>query len=344
MMKKTILTFTITAIIFVILFSSLVSYSEVNNSTCFTDRIFAKVEHLKSTIPDETFPWKMVIFISTGICGILLIFFGILWIIFLNETIAMKTRHIQKITDKMMEKDKLAVLGKLAGQISHELRTPLSIIHNSVYLLRREGAENRELFEPRLVILENKIKLCSNILESMLSYSRIKAHLALAVSLQKCLEEVIHHMNIPSKIKTTISFKKENPFVVFIDYHQLYSVLRNMILNSVQAMGDTGKLTIDVAPTNNGKTITVRIHDTGRGITKNSRNKIFNLFYSSKITRTGLGLPISKSIIEANNGRLYLEETSQKGSCFVIELEASPKKEDYPKFTPPSVKKERENE
>jgi signal transduction histidine kinase len=85
-------------------------------------------------------------------------------------------------------------------------------------------------------------------------------------------------------------------------------------------MQDEGKLTIRVRSSVDRKKIMVNICDTGKGIMESARNKIFNLFYSSKVTGTGLGLPISKSIIEANEGSLSLEETSGKGTCFLVEL------------------------
>ena len=68
------------------------------------------------------------------------------------------------------------------------------------------------------------------------------------------------------------------------------------------------------------KTVNIRICDTGPGVLEGAKNKIFNLFYSTKITGTGLGLPISKSIIEANDGELCLEKTSEQGSCFLVKL------------------------
>ncbi|MFH1837445.1 MAG: transporter substrate-binding domain-containing protein [Candidatus Omnitrophota bacterium] len=272
-------------------------------------------------MPDSrSFPWKTVILITSISSGAMLLLSGILWVVFLNITVRSKTRQIRKMHQKIVEKDKLAVLGKLAGQIAHELRTPLSIIHNSVYLLEKEGPENRDLFKKRLQVLEDKVKLCGNILESILSYSRVKAEILEPVSVKHTVEEVLHDLEIPKKMRTNISFREEVPLTVFMDTHQLYSVIRNLLLNSIQAMDSNGTLSIDVGPSDKGQMITIRVSDTGRGILESARNKIFNLFYSSTITGTGLGLPISKSIIEANNGQLYLSETSDKGSSFIIKL------------------------
>ncbi|MEA3489336.1 MAG: transporter substrate-binding domain-containing protein [Candidatus Omnitrophota bacterium] len=268
----------------------------------------------------EPFPWKMVSLVIGGITGIMLLLMASLWVISLNATVKSKTMQIQLMSEKMVEKDKLAVLGKLAGQIAHELRTPLSIINNSVFLLRKEGSKNREIFEKRLRTLEDKIKLSSNILESILSYSRVKAEMATTVSVKECVEEVLKDIGIPEEIERDISFEQEDFLLVFMDFHQLYSVLRNLVLNAVQAMGPEGKLTIKVCPSKDGMTINTRICDSGHGIMNSARNKIFNLFYSTKITGTGLGLPISKSIIEANDGKLLLEDTSEKGTCFIVKL------------------------
>jgi signal transduction histidine kinase len=268
----------------------------------------------------EPFPWKKTVLMLSGLLLLILVLMIILWVVSLNATVNSKTRQIQMMSKKIVEKDKLAVLGKLAGQIAHELRTPLSIIHNSIFLLKKEGSENRELFEKRLRMLEEKVKLTSNILESILSYSRVKADMAKSVSVKECIEETLKDIEIPQDIEVDIQFSDIDNLFVFMDFHQLYSVFRNLILNAVQAMQDEGKLTIRVRSSVDRKKIMVNICDTGKGIMESARNKIFNLFYSSKVTGTGLGLPISKSIIEANEGSLSLEETSGKGTCFLVEL------------------------
>ncbi len=268
----------------------------------------------------QPFPWKMVFLVTGGITGTMLILVGVLWAISLEATVKMKTQEIHMMNQKIAEKDKLAVLGQLAGQIAHELRTPLGIINNSIYLLRREGIENKGLFEKRLHILEEKSKLSSDILESILSYSRVRAEAATTVSVNKCLRKVLKDMEIPRDIKKDISFQKEKDFLLFIDFHQLYSVLRNLVLNAVEAMDLTGTLTINVFASEDKSTINIRVTNTGPIIEENAKDKIFNLFYSSKTTGTGLGLPISKSIIETNGGELYLEETGEKKTSFMIKL------------------------
>ena len=265
----------------------------------------------------------MVIAVTAGITGIMLAFMAILWMVSLNATVKAKTEQIQLMSQKMVEKDKLAVLGKLAGQIAHELRTPLSIINNSVYLLRKEGSDKPDLFEKRLKILEDKIKLSSNILESILSYSRVKAEVASDISIKECIEEVLKDLGTSNEIKKVVDIEKDKPLLVFMDFHQLYSVLRNVVLNAVQAMGEEGTLAITAFASDNDSKVSIRICDTGKGIMESAKNKIFNLFYSTKITGTGLGLPISKSIIEANQGELLLEETSEEGTCFIVKLPSS---------------------
>jgi signal transduction histidine kinase len=268
----------------------------------------------------QPFPWKKTIIIFGIATGFIILGLVILWVIFLKATVRAKTRQIKIMSEKMVEKDKLAVLGKLAGQIAHELRTPLSIIHNSVFLLKKEGSDNRAIFEKRLHLLEEKVKLTSNILESILSYSRVKAELAKSISVKNCIEEALKDIELPENIILDFKISDEDHLHVFMDFHQLYSVFRNLLLNAIQAMNDPGTIKIRLYASNDKKKITTRICDSGKGIAENARNRIFNLFYSSKITGTGLGLPISKSIVEANDGHLYLEETSKKGTCFIVEL------------------------
>jgi len=269
----------------------------------------------------EPFPWKNVLATTSGITSVLLVLLILIWVISLNATIKMKTQEIQVMHQKMIEKEKLAVLGKMAGQIAHELRTPLGIMKNSIYLLRSDDPSNKALFEKRLNMLEDKIKLTSNILESILGYSRVQLGSPAEVSPKACVDEVLQDIDVPKNISVKISESEGAPFTVYMDFHQLYSVLRNITLNAIQAMDSSGGLlTVKIFPSENGKKVNIRVCDTGQGIAESARNKIFNLFYSSKITGTGLGLPISKSIVEANQGELRLEESSEQGTCFIITL------------------------
>ena len=220
----------------------------------------------------------------------------------------------------MIEKDKLAVLGKLAGQIAHELRTPLSIINNTIYLMKHEDPNDKEMVNKRLSTLEDKTKLTGNILESILSYSRVRAKPSSFISVKKCISGVIKDIEIPKNIEIRIIYKTKKDLTVFIDFHQLYSVLRNLVLNAIQAMNKGGSLKITVFLSDKNKSINIKVCDTAQGISEENREKIFSLFHSSKITGTGLGLPISKSIIEANEGELSLKKTNKHGSCFLVKL------------------------
>ena len=266
------------------------------------------------------FPWKKVSMVIGVITGILLFLMTGLWVTSLNAAVKIKTNHIQMLSKKMQEKDKLAVLGKLAGQIAHELRTPLSIVGNSVFLLRREGTQNKEAFEKRLSLLENKVRLTSNILESILSYSRVKAEVASTLSVKECLEEVIKDMEIPPGIKLDVKIDDADRLHVFMDFHQLYSVFRNLVTNAVQAIKKGGGLSVHAYFLEEDSSVIVRVSDTGSGLAGITSAHIFDLFSSTKITGTGLGLPISKSIAETNGGTLYLESSSSKGSTFVVTL------------------------
>jgi len=258
-----------------------------------------------------------------GIMGILFFLMAGLWATSLNAAVKIKTREIKILARKMQEKDKLAVLGKLAGQIAHELRTPLSIINNSVFLMRREGFDNKEKFEKRLGLLEDKVKLTSNILESILSYSRVKADIATTISIKECIEEAISDMDLPAGIRRNITFTDDERLHVFMDFHQLYSIFRNLMLNAVQAMGAKGELTVAVSAPKEEAAVIIRVADTGPGLTGITSEQIFSLFSSTKITGTGLGLPISKSIAETNGGTLYLESTSKSGTAFIVKLPSS---------------------
>ncbi|KJJ85442.1 Extracellular solute-binding protein, family 3 [Candidatus Omnitrophus magneticus] len=274
------------------------------------------------------FSFEKVLSLTIQTTIIILLILIILWVIALNVTLKIKTNELAEMHVKIIEKEKLAVLGTMAGHIAHEIRTPLGIMKNSVYLLRIEGCENKEIFLKRLQMLDEKIKLSSNILESILNYSRIKTKVPSEISVKTCLNEVLNDLDISSGIEIEIKTTDNEPDSVFMDPLQLYSVFRNIITNGIQSMKDKGKLTIEIFSSynNNDSKINIKIKDTGMGIDENSKEKIFDLFYSTKLSGTGLGLPMSKAILEANNGNLLLENTSPSGTSFLITLPSSSKK------------------
>jgi len=269
------------------------------------------------------FPWKRVSIVIGVITGIIALLMTGLWVTSLNAAVKIKTNHIQMLSKKIQEKDKLAVLGKLAGQIAHELRTPLSIISNSVFLLKKEGYKDKDAFERRLYLLEDKVRLTSNILESILSYSRVKAEVASTISVKDCLEEVMKDMEMPPGIHKNIVVNQAEKLHVFMDFHQLYSIFRNLMTNSVQAMKSSGTLSVHVFFLEEENSIVTKVSDTGPGLSGITSEHVFDLFSSTKITGTGLGLPISKSIAQTNGGTLYLEKSSSCGTTFVLKLPSS---------------------
>ncbi|MCK4852038.1 MAG: transporter substrate-binding domain-containing protein [Candidatus Omnitrophica bacterium] len=268
----------------------------------------------------KPFRWQTVFAMTAKITGVLLALLILLWVVSLKATIKLKTQQIQRMSSKIIEKEKLAVLGIMAGQIAHELQNPLGTMKNSIYLLRNESSADSKLFLKRLDMLDDKIKLTSNILKSILSYSRVRIEAPSEISAQECLDEVLKDLEIPEGIEVKVVRDRSVPLLVYMDFHQLYSILRNLILNAVQAMYDTGSLVITLFLSDHSHKVNARICDTGPGIMDAAKKSIFDLFYSTKISGTGLGLSISKSIAEANRGMLRLEKTSKKGTCFVLTL------------------------
>ncbi len=290
------------------------------------------IDHLKQKwLGHDTqrpLPWGLIILMTTVLSILMLAILGILWVISLNATVERKTRQIKQLNDQLKEKAKLAVIGKLAGQIAHELRTPLSIMHNTIYLLKREGHENEDNYQKRLQLLENKIKLSSDILESILSYSRVKAEAPSTISVNKCIRTVMKDIEMPEDIEKVVDLRTGEDITIYMDFHQLYSVIRNLVMNAIQAMGEKGKLKVESYLSDEERTINIRVTDTGGGIPEPLREKIFELFYSSKTTGTGLGLPISKSIVKTHKGDLYVERSDNTGSSLVIELPRGEKQDE----------------
>ena len=130
-------------------------------------------------------------------------------------------------------------------------------------------------------------------------------------------------MVAPEAEKSKISIETrlgKNLNDVLIDRGQLQQALHNLLINAVHATGEGGK--VNIRSQAKRKKVLVSIKDTGTGIAKEQLQKIFDLYFTTKKNGTGLGLPISKRIVEANGGQMELESKLNKGTTITISLQS----------------------
>lgn len=235
----------------------------------------------------------------------------------LEEMVEKRTQELQDAQEQLIRQEKLAVLGQLAGGVGHELRNPLGAISNSVYLLRLVLDEPNDTALEYLNIISDEVNIADKIVEDLLDFARTKGPARMATDVKSLVELVLSRLAIPGSIHPIIQINQDLP-AVFIDHSQISMVLINILTNAFQSMPDGGDLGIKAS--DDEGFIVLSIIDSGIGIPVENLNKIFQPLFTTKTRGIGLGLAISKNLVEANGGSILVESQVGKGSTFSLLL------------------------
>lgn len=236
----------------------------------------------------------------------------------LEALVEQRTEELRAAHEELVRREKLAVLGTLAGALGHELRNPLSTMATSVYVLKRVLSAGGEVAQ-HLAILAHQIAAANRIITNLLDFARTREPMCEEVDLRDVVQEAIESSVIPSTVALRVSLGEE-PVRAMADSTQINQVLLNLIANAVQAMPGGGYL--EVAVRSRGERIEITVTDTGCGMTEEQRARLFQPLFTTKPKGVGLGLAVSKKLIEAHGGEITCESAVGKGTRFSIWLPA----------------------
>jgi signal transduction histidine kinase len=233
-----------------------------------------------------------------------------------------KLREERELEERLRNAEHLAGIGQFSTSIAHEIRNPLNFISLSIDHIRErykpwEG--DREAFESLISNIKKEIQRVSGFAESFLEYGR-----PLELNLQKVdvgmlIEDVIGLITAQAQ-KEGIDIRKEYEALpeVHIDGEFIKTCLYNVVLNAFQAMPNGGTLTIRTRKID--EKFSIMVEDTGVGISEEKAGKIFDPFFTTKGQGLGLGLALTKRIIEEHRGKVDFKSTEGKGSTVMIVL------------------------
>ncbi|MFA9401584.1 MAG: ATP-binding protein [Anaerolineales bacterium] len=212
--------------------------------------------------------------------------------------------------------------------ISHELRTPVALIKGYVGTLRREDARwDSEVVEDSLAVIEEEADHLSGMIDDLLDASRLQAGALKLNHSQVSINHLAQQMADRFKTQSDqhdfqMDFPSDFP-IVYADETRLMQVMGNLLSNAVKYSPDGGKVTISGATKQNE--VVICVHDEGPGIAVEDVPRIFNLFYRSnetsrKIKGAGLGLFLAKAVIEAHEGRIWVDDRVKNGACICFSL------------------------
>ncbi len=235
----------------------------------------------------------------------------------LEQHVEARTRELRDAQEKLIRQEKLAVLGQLAGGVGHELRNPLGIINNAIYYLRLIQPDADDKVKEYMGIIETETRTADKIINDLLDFSRIKSVDREPIRIADLIKQTFTRFPIPDNVDVTV-VQPDDLLTVKVDSHQMIQVLGNLVVNGCQAMSKGGPLIVQVIKS--GKDVSIAVKDKGVGIPPENMDKLFEPLFTTKPKGIGLGLAVSKKLVEANGGRIEVHSEVGMGATFTLYL------------------------
>ncbi len=224
------------------------------------------------------------------------------------------------LQSRVIQGEKMAAVGLLAGNIAHELNNPLTGIFSLSDLLLQDFEPESNLHKD-LTEVKNAAKRCQVIIKDLLDFTEVgEDSRAKKIDVNDLLRKTLPLLKMAMRTLNSNIDLFEEPLYVKLNPQLLQQVLFNLINNACQAMEDNGYLYVTTAPVKN--TVEIRVRDTGPGIPNDVAESVFEPFFTTKEEGkgTGLGLSMSKSVVERAGGTLQLNNEIEEGAEFIVQL------------------------
>lgn len=240
-----------------------------------------------------------------------------------------RLRESRRLQERLNEAEKLSLLGRFAATVAHEVKNSLNFFNLSIDQIRDKHLElgvsaSREI-EHSLSDMKGEIGRLNGLVNEFLAAGRQSPPAFARCDLAATLEQAVTLVEGQARqrdISVTVDLPPDLP-TLEADPEQLKTCFLNILTNAVQAMPQGGRIRISsayLAPNGGPERLQLRFVDSGPGIRPEDREKIFAPYFSTKTTGFGLGLAITRKIIEDHGGRIYATEGEKPGTVMVVEL------------------------
>jgi len=234
--------------------------------------------------------------------------------------------ELKRLQTELMQSEKLALVGKMSSAVAHELRNPLVPIGGFANLIYKRLEEESPLKKYAGIIV-GEIDRLEKLLHNILYFTKDTSPELKPDNLNEILNELLFFYKgtfEEHNISLNISLSPDLP-IVSLDHSLIKQALINLIINAVQAMDSGGLLTVEsmTRKENDAVYAVVEVNDSGAGIPEDIMNNIFDPFYTTKIHGLGLGLSLTRRIVESHGGDIKVESAEGIGTTFTISLPAS---------------------
>lgn len=239
----------------------------------------------------------------------------------MNKQLVAWEAELNKKSQELIQSKKLAAIGTMASGVAHELNNPLNNINISAQVLRKQIGRETSAAVTEIVddIVGQTVRLKA-IVGNLLEFAREREPQLKEIELNRLIAnayELVSKDAHTGGIQFNIDSDAGN-VIINADPDQLERVFVNLFTNAVAAMEGRGELTVQIRSENG--TLKIRVSDTGKGISKEDREKIFDPFFTKKEKGTGLGLAIVMNIIKKHGGNIAVTGEEGKGTVFEITI------------------------
>ncbi len=239
--------------------------------------------------------------------------------------------ELAKTRKELVSATRLATLGQLTATVSHELRNPLGSIRTAVFSVAEEVRGHAPLVDRALARAERNIIRCDQIIEELLDYTRTKKPEPKLTDIDPWLGKVLDEQNIPEHIELIRNFNAG--VEINVDREQLRRCLINLLTNAFQAMlepqASQARLTVETLR-EEGR-LAIHVRDTGRGISADKMERIFEPLYTTKGFGIGLGLPVVEQLMKQLDGGVTIKSRLDQGTTASLWLPLDPQKDQQEK-------------
>ncbi|MBS1808196.1 MAG: HAMP domain-containing protein [Acidobacteria bacterium] len=262
-----------------------------------------------------------------------------------NEMIVGLRRN-RELEEQLQRAERSAVVGRLASGIAHEIRNPLNFMNLSIDHLQTrfitppksetDAEATRKEATHILGLIKDEIARLNRLVSDFLSYGRPAKIKIKDIDSRALLEEVaglVHTQAEQQGVKIHLEVPADASAHFEADAEQIKTCFSNLVINAVQAMPQGGELNLVVTQPEpqTGSMIKFEVRDTGIGIEADPLEQIFEPYYSTKDTGIGLGLPLTKKLIEDHGGEIKVSSEKGKGTTFIVTLPREAIQEDQRK-------------
>jgi PAS domain S-box-containing protein len=230
--------------------------------------------------------------------------------------------EIKALEEKLRQSDRLAALGSLSAGLAHEIRNPLSAIKTFVQLLPKKS-DNSSFMEKFHITVPREVDRINQLVEDLLELTRTRKRTLVSLDANHLMTQVIdlhgeemkkRNVALEDHLDRTIPQIQGDP-------EQIYRALSNLVINSIQAMPNGGLLSISSSHENSkAPLIRIIILDTGIGMDETTSQNLFSPFFTTKDKGVGLGMALTRKIVEDHNGTIEVTSEKGKGSTFVLKF------------------------